>query len=71
MLCIPGYAIWLWQKTPGDAIDVSFLKRFIQLNFHSSIFLNLKKLRLIVRIDEDVGQLREKMQAEAKKIANS
>ncbi|KAL7012116.1 hypothetical protein ACKWTF_014643 [Chironomus riparius] len=23
MLCIPGYAIWLWQKTPGDAIDVS------------------------------------------------
>ncbi|KAG5668178.1 hypothetical protein PVAND_016128 [Polypedilum vanderplanki] len=21
MLCIPGYAIWLWQKTPGDAID--------------------------------------------------
>lgn len=23
MLCIPGYAIWLWQKTPGDSIDVS------------------------------------------------
>jgi len=50
MLCIPGYAIWLWQTTPGDSID---------------------KLRTIVRIDEDVTQLREKMQAEAKKIANS
>jgi solute carrier family 6 GABA transporter-like protein 1 len=50
MLCIPGYAIWLWNKTPGDAID---------------------KLRIIVRIDEDVTQLREKMQAEKKKIANS
>lgn len=29
MLCIPGYAIWLWQKTPGDAIDVSYLQDFI------------------------------------------
>ncbi|CRL08262.1 CLUMA_CG020857, isoform A [Clunio marinus] len=50
MLCIPGYAIWLWQKTPGDSID---------------------KLRQIVRIDDDVPQLREKMQAEAKKLSNS
>lgn len=48
MLCIPGYAIWLWQKTPGDAID---------------------KLRLIVRIDDDVTSLREKMQAYATKLA--
>lgn len=22
MLCIPGYAIWLWHNTPGDTIDV-------------------------------------------------
>jgi hypothetical protein len=29
MLCIPGYAIWLWQKTPGDAIDVSWKFIFI------------------------------------------
>ncbi|CAG9810646.1 unnamed protein product [Chironomus riparius] len=47
MLCIPGYAIWLWQKTPGDAID---------------------KLRLIVRIDDDVAALRVKMQARTKKL---
>lgn len=33
--------------------------------------LSFQKLRQIVRIDEDVSQLREKMQAEAKKIANS
>lgn len=44
MLCIPGYMIYLWNKTQGD---------FKQ------------KIRLIVRIDEDVKTLREKMQHEA------
>lgn len=48
MLCIPGYMIWLWRKTPGD---------------------NETKFRLIVRIDEDVPLLREKMQMEAQKQA--
>lgn len=25
MLCIPGYAIWLWHKTPGDTLEVGSL----------------------------------------------
>jgi Sodium:neurotransmitter symporter family len=29
MLCIPGYAIWLWQRTPGDTIDVRLPKFFL------------------------------------------
>jgi len=48
MLCIPGYMIWLWRKTPGDRAT---------------------KIRLLVRIDDDVASLREKMQAEQIKIA--
>lgn len=40
--------------------------------FPSHISLHHKqKLRTIVRIDEDVTQLREKMQQEKKRIANS
>jgi hypothetical protein len=35
MLCIPGYAIWLWQKTPGDTLDVSFSQASIN-------FLNIQ-----------------------------
>ncbi|XP_055316788.1 sodium- and chloride-dependent GABA transporter 1 [Sitodiplosis mosellana] len=47
MLCIPGYMIWLWYKTPGDRDT---------------------KIRLIVRIDDDVKALREKMVAEQQKL---
>ncbi|XP_063704030.1 sodium- and chloride-dependent GABA transporter 1 [Culicoides brevitarsis] len=47
MLCIPGYMIWLWRRTPGDTGT---------------------KLRLLVRIDDDVATLREKMQAEQIKL---
>lgn len=35
------------------------------------LFQHKQKLRTIVRIDEDVTQLREKMQQEKKRIANS
>jgi len=24
MLCIPGYALWLWHNTPGDTLTVSY-----------------------------------------------
>lgn len=30
MLCIPGYMIYLWLKTPGD---------YEQVNFHTSPYL--------------------------------
>ncbi|XP_058063830.1 sodium- and chloride-dependent GABA transporter 1-like [Anopheles bellator] len=46
MLCIPGYMIWLWRKTPGDRAN---------------------KIRLIVRIEDSVSQLRERMRADAEK----
>lgn len=68
MLCIPGYAIWLWHNTPGDSIDVSSVSPAFDVQL---IYFYFQKLRTIVRIDEDVSQLREKMQAEAKKIAHS
>lgn len=47
MLCIPGYMVWLWLKTPGDTDT---------------------KIRLIVRIDDDVKSLREKMIIEQQKL---
>jgi solute carrier family 6 (neurotransmitter transporter, GABA) member 1 len=71
MLCIPGYAIWLWQRTPGDTIDVRHCHFCLVKFFFNIVDFLQQKLRAIVRIDDDVTQLREKMQAEAKKIANS
>lgn len=78
MLCIPGYAIWLWNTTPGDSIDVSFItfaEKEVKTQFTYFNFLlhlhHKQKLRTIVRIDEDVTQLREKMQEEKKRIAAS
>ncbi|CAD7094168.1 unnamed protein product [Hermetia illucens] len=47
MLCIPGYMIWLWMKTPGDRAT---------------------KIRQIVRIEDDVQSLREKMRQENEKV---
>ncbi|XP_044764940.1 sodium- and chloride-dependent GABA transporter 1 [Coccinella septempunctata] len=44
MLCIPGYMIYIWMKTPGSRET---------------------KMRLLVRIDDDVKTLRAKMQASA------
>lgn len=73
MLCIPGYMYWLWRKTPGDNLTVSGVHsiwfrmgadRIILILI--LIFGAVQKFRLIVRIDEDVKQLREKMQAEAR-----
>jgi hypothetical protein len=48
-------------------------RKLPQLSLIAQLFNSIhpQKLRVIVRIDEDVTQLREKMQAEAKKIANS
>ncbi|XP_019868542.1 sodium- and chloride-dependent GABA transporter 1 isoform X2 [Aethina tumida] len=43
MLCIPGYMVYIWYKTPGD---------------------KQTKIRLLVRIDDDVKTLRNKMIAE-------
>ncbi|XP_049782955.1 sodium- and chloride-dependent GABA transporter 1 [Schistocerca cancellata] len=40
MLCIPGYMIYLWLKTPGDF---------------------RMKMKLLVRIEDDISSLREKM----------
>ncbi|XP_022901340.1 sodium- and chloride-dependent GABA transporter 1 [Onthophagus taurus] len=42
MLCIPGYMIYVWVKTPGD---------------------RRTKIRLLVRIDNDIKTLRAKMHA--------
>ncbi|PSN46724.1 Sodium- and chloride-dependent GABA transporter 1 [Blattella germanica] len=42
MLCIPGYMVWLWMKTPGDTRT---------------------RIKLLVRIDDDVAALRAKMAA--------
>lgn len=47
MLCIPGYMIYLWVKTPGD--------------FQT-------KMKLLVRIEDDVATLRGKMTAAASEI---
>ncbi|GJQ67821.1 hypothetical protein Trydic_g21104 [Trypoxylus dichotomus] len=41
MLCIPGYMIYSWMKTPGD---------------------QKMKMRLLVRIDDDIKAIRAKMQ---------
>lgn len=69
MLCIPGYMIWLWKNTPGDRETVSFFSIINMIKIALSK-ISLKKIRLIVRIDDDVTSLREKMQAEAQKQAD-
>lgn len=67
-------AVHSWLRYLALAEDSRRLDWRKNLLYHSAIksSLNaLQKLRAIVRIDDDVTQLREKMQAEAKKIANS
>lgn len=40
MLCIPGYAIWIWRKTPGDFETVSeSFTFFIKLHVFGQIFI--------------------------------
>lgn len=74
MLCIPGYMVWLWMKTPGDTetvIIIFQLQYTIQLLTKRLIFVLffcLQKIRLIVRIDDDVKTLREKMIIEQQKL---
>ncbi|KFB48974.1 AGAP000493-PA-like protein [Anopheles sinensis] len=68
MLCIPGYMIWLWRNTPGDRANVSsyYLILLIRPFAHRYISIT-QKIRLIVRIEDSVSQLRERMQADAEK----
>lgn len=77
MLCIPGYMIWLWMKTPGDREAVNIFFSYLLIY---SLFLNeskvnefcflklLQKIRQIVTIDDDVKSLREKMIIEQQKL---
>lgn len=48
-----------------DVLLISFLYHFLPLSLSHTHLFHSQKFRLIVRIDEDVKQLREKMQAEA------
>lgn len=68
MLCIPGYMVWLWFKTPGDfqtvSWDDSYVSIFGQIKNYKFFWI-FQKFRLLVRIDDDVSTLRNKMQAEA------
>lgn len=75
MLCIPGYMVWLWYKTPGDFQTVSLqlcIRSFQRpSNYRKTyvLYFALQKFRTIVRIDDDVETLRAKMQAEASQAA--
>lgn len=65
MLCIPGYMVWLWYTTPGDRETVStrnMQKMFAKI-FQSFLMCSFyfKKIRLLVRIDDDIKTVRAKM----------
>nr|CAD7429282.1 unnamed protein product [Timema monikensis] len=49
MLCIPGYMIYIWMKTPGDLA---------------------MKIKLLVRIEDDVAALRDKMSGVSPEITS-
>ncbi|KAJ9581098.1 hypothetical protein L9F63_023719 [Diploptera punctata] len=49
MLCIPGYMVYLWMKTPGDTST---------------------RIKLLVRIEDDVAGLRAKMSASPSEITS-
>lgn len=63
MLCIPGYMVYLWYKTPGDRKTV-IIKQTHLIRVLISLFF-FQKIRLLVRIEDDVPTVRAKMQAEA------
>lgn len=77
MLCIPGYMIYLWCITPGDTQQVSIIDSIRRALFrtpveNSRIFIS-QKIKTIVRVQDDIGVLREKMQQgkKLKKIIES
>nr|CAD7445874.1 unnamed protein product [Timema bartmani] len=49
MMCIPGYMIYIWMKTPGDLA---------------------MKIKLLVRIEDDVAALRDKMSGVSPEITS-
>ncbi|XP_069693500.1 sodium- and chloride-dependent GABA transporter 1 [Periplaneta americana] len=49
MLCIPGYMVYLWMKTPGDTRT---------------------RIKLLVRIEDDVASLRGKMTGTSSEITS-
>lgn len=59
--------IWLWRNTPGDKANVSFFIIYFVITIYLIFIFNLQKIRLIVRIEDSVAQLRERMQADQEK----
>ena len=66
MLCIPGYAIWLWVTTPGTWREVRIL---LLSRYHSSgviniilrykyILISLQKMDTIVSPTLDLAEIR-------------
>lgn len=62
MLCIPGYMIYRWVKTPGDKNMVCLPRKTFTDN-SSRFTASFQKIRLLIRIDDDIKTIRAKMQA--------
>lgn len=50
MLCIPGYMIWLWRKTPGDTATVSVHHKLLLKKKFTSKTLQTKETTLEMQV---------------------